>query len=275
VRLDNQNISTVTIYGTTTPVQNIPVNFTISTYPAGAEGFSLSKSSETTNNQGIADVQLKLGNIPAEYGVTAFCPSCVPEANSVTFTCCGKLPNDHFSQSHVPAWSYNCYAWYSGNCSLNRTSIGWLGCALTSLATLINYYANTYPELHISTTNPGDLNTYLRRLPIPDGYNDDNDVNFSAINIYSNGRVNFIDDESGDINRNLTREILLNRADNEILAGRPVIFKILRGNGTHFVVVIGKCGNNYVIADPAGGIERLYNPDERGYIFNGIRIFRP
>jgi len=274
VELVNQNISTVTIYGTTTRVQNIPVNFTISTYPAGAEVFSLSKSSETTNNQGIADVQLKLGNIPAEYGVTAFCPSCIPEFSSVTFTCCGKLPNDHFSQSGVPQWSTSCYA--NNNCQINpNATIGWRGCALTSLATLINYYADTYPELHISTTNPGDLNTYLRRLPNYQGYTVDNDVNFSAIERYSNGRVNFIDDESGDIDRNLTREILLNRANNEILAGRPVIFKILRGNRTHFVVVIGKCGNNYIIADPAGGIERLYNPDERGYIFNGIRVFRP
>jgi hypothetical protein len=199
--------------------------------------------------------------------VTAFCPSCIPEFSSVTFTCCGKLPNDHFSQSGVPQWSTSCYA--NNNCQINpNATIGWRGCALTSLATLIIYYANTYPELHISTTNPGDLNTYLRRLPIPDGYNDDNDVNFSAIERYSNRRAIFV--EGYDVGRYHTEEVLLTMADDMILIGEPLIFRI----GGHFVLVIGKCGDKYIIADPAGGVERLYDPNDlNDREFEGIRIF--
>ena len=98
MELDNQNISTVTIYGTPTPAQNIPVNFTISTYPAGATGQELTIISTRTNPNGQAITRLRLGNIPAEYGVTATCSDCVPEFSSVTFTCCGKLHTDEFRQ---------------------------------------------------------------------------------------------------------------------------------------------------------------------------------
>jgi len=253
-------------------VSGIGVNFEISRYPIGAIGQELTISSTTTDQNGQAITQLKLGNIPAEYGVVAICSDCVPEFSSVTFSCCGKLANDHFSQSGVVAWSYDCYA--NNDCQITpNATIGWRGCALTSLATLINYYAKTYPELNISTTNPGELNEYLRKN---DGYNENNDVDFNTVNNYSNGKMKYIGKESGDINSNLTKEILLNRADREILSGRPVIFKIFRGlNQYHFVTVIGKCGDNYIIADPAGGIERIYNPNENGYLFTGIRIFRP
>jgi len=274
-------VSLVNIFATTTPASEIGVNFNISTYPVGAIGQELTVISTRTNQNGQAMTQLRLGNIPAEYGVTAFCPSCVPEFSSVTFTCCGKLPNDHFSQSGVPQWSTSCYASYSGNCPSNKTSIGWRGCALTSLATLINYYANTYPELHISTTNPGSLNDYLRNLPIPLGYNARNDVNFSAIERYSNGRVNFIDDESVNIwEAGITRQILIDRTNYEILAGRPVILRIrrLRENGTygpHFIMAIGRCGSSYVVVDPMGGVERLYNPTDPNALLQGIRVFRP
>ena len=57
--------SLVNIFGSTIPAREIGVDFTISTYPAGAAGFFLSKSSEATNPQGQADVLLRLGDIPA------------------------------------------------------------------------------------------------------------------------------------------------------------------------------------------------------------------
>ncbi|MEK7720903.1 MAG: hypothetical protein AAB359_00780, partial [Elusimicrobiota bacterium] len=59
-------------------------------------------------------------------------------------------------------------------------------------------------------------------------------------------------------------------ADGLIRSGIPLIFRV-RG---HFLLVIGKCGNNYVVADPAGGRERLYNPDNsQERAFRGLRIF--
>ncbi|MBI5745000.1 MAG: hypothetical protein HY952_10690 [Elusimicrobia bacterium] len=239
------------------------VNFSV-TAPAGATGWELEKTSETTNAQGLVEVRLKLGNIPAEYNVTATCPSCVPEAGSAAFTCCGKLKNDHFSQS-AQAWSPNCYA--NNNCRVSPdATIGWRGCALTSLATLINYYnASVYSG--IPRTNPGDLNAYLRGLPGSHGYTQENDVNFAIIGRYSGGRVSFVD--RYDVGR-YTEESLLDIADGLIRSGIPLIFRV----EGHFVLVIGKCGDNFVIADPAGGRERLYNPDNpTDREFEGLRVF--
>ncbi|MEK7721322.1 MAG: hypothetical protein AAB359_02915, partial [Elusimicrobiota bacterium] len=238
--------------------------FSISRYPLGATGQELTKTSEQTAADGLADVRLKLGNIPAEYDVKAECQSCAAETSSVTFTCCGKLPNDHFSQSGQD-WSPDCYA--NNNCQVTPdATIGWRGCALTSLATLINYYnANVYPG--IPRTNPGALNTYLRVLHGTQGYNERNDVNFDAIGRYTNGRVSFVDRyDVGDYDR----AGLLDTADGLIRSGIPLIFRV-RG---HFLLVIGKCGNSYVVADPAGGRERLYNPDSsQERAFRGLRIF--
>jgi len=259
-------VSLVKVFGTTNPASEIQVDFSISTFPVGATGFALSKSSESTNPQGHADVLLRLGNIPAEYGVTATCNTCEPSASTATFTCCGKLPNDHFSQSGVPAWSPTCYA--NNNCQLNpNATIGWRGCALTSLATLINYYnSNVYSG--IPRTNPGDLNTYLRGLPVPDGYDNKNDVNFYAIERYTNNRVSFVD--RYDVGISNSEEALLDTADGLIRSGIPLIFRV-RG---HFLLVVGKCGDKFIVSDPAGGQERLYdpdNPDERE--FEGLRVF--
>ena len=39
-------------------------------------------------------------------------------------------------------------------------------------------------------------------------------------------------------------------------------------------MAIGKCGNDYVITDPAGGMEGLYNPNDPDLRFRGIRMFR-
>lgn len=259
----------MTIASTTNPASNISINFTISAYPAGAEGQMLTKSSETTNIQGLADVQLKLGDIPAEYGVTVICPQCVPEYSSVTFTCCGKLPNDHFSQSGVPEWSYDCYNGYTGDCGKNRTTIGWKGCALTALANLINYYARGYPELNISVTNPGMLNEYLNKNK---GYDDKKDVNFKRIFEYTNGKVSY--KARYDLKDSIKRNDIVNLLNNEILNKRPVIAVIKKEDGKfHYILVTGKCGDKYIISDPAGGKERLYDPNEVNYSLVGLRVF--
>ena len=266
------------VNGTTGPASGIGVNFSISTFPVGAIGQELSRSSGTTDAAGLADVILKLGNIPAEYGVTATCPTCEASASSVTFTCCGKLPNDHFSQTHTPAWSYNQYARHSSTES--NTTIGFLGCGVTALATLSNYYAANV-STSIPTTNPGRLNTYLRGLPGVTGYNANNDVEFSAIGVFSSSTVRYIKRESPNIEEaGITRQVLIDRTNREILAGRPVILQIrrLRPNGTfgpHFILAVGKCGSGYIIADPIGGEERLYNPTDPSARLIGIRVFRP
>ncbi|MEW5905787.1 MAG: hypothetical protein AB1734_03295 [Elusimicrobiota bacterium] len=243
----------------------VDLSFSITRYPPGATGQELTKAGERTSADGLADVQLRLGNIPAEYDVRAECASCDPEAGSVTFTCCGKLPNDRFSQSGQ-AWSPTCYA--NNDCRIDPdATIGWRGCALTSLATLINYYSDSVHPV-MPRTDPGDLNTYLRGLPVPDGYDSNNDVNFRAIESYSVGRVSFVG--SYDVGKYYSAESLLDLSDGLIRSGMPLIFRV----EGHFVLVIGKCGDNFIVADPAGGQERLYDPaNPQGRPFRGLRIF--
>ncbi len=247
------------------PAPNRNVSFSISRYPVGATGQQLDKLSGLTDAAGLVDVNLRLGNIPAEYDVKAECQSCVPESNEVTFTCCGKVANDHFSQSRVPAWSTHTYARHAQ--SEQYGTIGYLGCGLASLATLINYYsASIYPG--IPRTNPLDLNTYLLELPGDRGYTANNDVNFTAIGRYTSGRVSFVD--RYDVGPSNSEEALLDTADGLIRSGIPLIFRV----SGHFLLVTGKCGDKFIVSDPAGGLERLYDPDSQTEReFEGLRVF--
>jgi len=261
VRLDNQNISTVTISGTTTPVSGIGVNFTISTYPAGAEGQELTIISTRTNQNGQATTQLRLGNIPAGYGVTAFCPSCVPEANSVIFTCCGKLKTDDFKQFDE-RWAYDLYNTTSPT---YQKTIGQVGCALSSLATLINYYSQIFPELNIPLTNPKDLNMKL----LPNGFNIYHDVDFESVSSIriSSGHLMYISTSSLNYALPLTNtsiEEINNTLVKYLNQNMPIIVRVYRSKMVynsikgvyerkewrHFMLVVGKCGDKFIVSDP-------------------------
>jgi len=144
---------------------------------------------------------------------------------------------------------------------------------------LINYYAKKYPELNISLTNPGLLNDYLKKLPNNSGYSPDNDVNFAAIERYTKERVFYFGKYDID---DYPSEDVWGIANSLIELGRPIMFKFMRRikkrDGRfefrpHFILAVGKCGSKYVIVDPAGGIEGLYEANESDLIFKGVRIF--
>jgi hypothetical protein len=144
---------------------------------------------------------------------------------------------------------------------------------------LINYYAREYPELNISVTNPGMLNEYLKKNK---GYDDKKDVNFKRIFEYTNGKVEYNENESCNLReRCKTVDDIINKISLELNSKRPVILRLSNDKGSaHFVLAVGKCGNRYIIADPAGGKERLYDPNSvyyvgaKSYRLRGVRIFR-
>lgn len=250
-----------------TPIPWNGIDFAISTFPAGAAGHTLSKSSDVTIAGGLADTVLTLGNIPADYGVTATCPDCVPEASTVTFKCCGKLKNDDFKQFDV-RWST--YAYGAGVSS----TIGGAGCALSALATLSNYYRATVSTA-IPATDPARLNTYLEETG---GYQNGTVVVWSGINQFSGTRINYIRDGSGDVNVLNTQTELLSRADTDILRRKPVVFRIRHrwpdGHiSSHFIVAVGKCGDEYLISDPGDNTRIRFNPNDPDFLFVGIRRF--
>ncbi|NLI10039.1 MAG: hypothetical protein GX447_04725 [Elusimicrobia bacterium] len=257
-------VSFVTISGTTNPAHNIPVDFTVSNYPFNSTGQMLTKISETTDANGLADVRLRLGNIPAEYNMTAVCQSCMPEQNSVTFTCCGKLPNDDFKQFDV-RWATVAY-------TNKDNTISAAGCAISSLATLINYYSEY--DNTISSTTPKELNEYLTGLGRR-GYERGN-VKWNSIETFSNNKIRFVDlIDVSTVSPVVTISDLMEKIDDELLSKRPVVLRI-RGyeSPTHFILAVGKCNERYVISDPGSNIRILYNPNGTEHSLLGIRRFR-
>ncbi|MCG2726404.1 MAG: fibronectin type III domain-containing protein, partial [Elusimicrobia bacterium] len=267
-------VSLVNIFESTQTAENIAVNFTTSTFPAGATGWELTLLSTNTDENGLASTRLMLGNIPAEYGVTATCPSCVPSASSVTFTCCGKLKNDDFKQfSNI--WKNEPYN--NQNSSYAKT-IGSVGCSLTAMATLVNYYADVHPELKISTTNPKDLNSKLK----PAGFDKGHNLSFEAVSFeeISKGNIVYNNEKSSNYNLPLTAssvEKIGQFLDNELLIEkRPGMVRIYRSKfvynpktnknekkeGKHFMLVIGKCGDKYIVSDPGSGGRILFGINE-------------
>ena len=59
--------------------------------------------------------------------------------------------------------------------------------------------------------------------------------------------------------------------------GNPVIVRVrLRGGVTHFVVIAGKDGFDYLVRDPGGGSAKgLYPLRELGSDIEGLRFYEP
>ncbi|HBB67656.1 MAG TPA: hypothetical protein DEQ38_03420 [Elusimicrobia bacterium] len=276
------------VTGNSEPAYKIGVDFAISAYPQGATGQVLSKQSETTDANGLAGVQLKLGNLPAEYKVTATCPSCEVTASSVTFTCCGKLPNDDFKQSSstwasqhydnicttVPANSnsyrpvYSCEAAIFNNPQYQKYkfTIRAKGCGLSALATLINYYRDAY-NLPISSATPLSLNKYLGDNA---GYVGKGSVKFDSVSDFSGQNIGYLGYKT-DGEYGVTRATLIKDIDQDILASRPVIIRV----SGHFMLVTGKCGSRYVVSDSGASVSGniLYDPNGTKPLL-GIRQFQ-
>jgi hypothetical protein len=63
--------------------------------------------------------------------------------------------------------------------------------------------------------------------------------------------------------------------DENIAAGNPVIVRLrLAGGTTHFVVLAGKQGFDYLVRDPAGGRTELYPLRERGSDIEALRFYK-
>lgn len=287
-------VSLVNIFGTTNPASGVKVDFSISTWPAGAQGQELSKSTEASVN-GLADVLLKLGNIPAEYGVTATCDSCEPSASTATFTCCGKLSNYDFKQfddswrsthydnicSTVPAGRtgrpvYSCDApiFKDRKYTKYTFSIGAKGCGLSALATVNNYYRDAY-SLSITSTTPLTLNTYLSDN---NGYSAKKKelgaVVFDKIENLSNSRIGYLGatticTDAKSCPRIVTRNDLIGAVNANLSNNNPVIIRV----PGHFMLAVGKCGDKYVVSDPGSNQTALYDPNGSRKLI-GIRQFK-
>jgi len=155
-----------------------------------------------------------------------------------------------------------------------ENTIGKVGCALTSMAMIINYYADYHPDENmrnkIVKRNPLELNDLL--VENKWYYVGSHDVDFEYIFHASSGAIL------------LWRRIY--RREDEILntylsSRKPVILKLYnpRTGNDHFVVVVGSCTSvGYVINEPTSSNPpqetnknlRIYNNSYRN-----ILLFEP
>lgn len=130
----------------------------------------------------------------------------------------------------VPLLGQQDPAWSGSQLGTSPTeTVGSSGCAITSVAMMLNYYG--------ISTDPGLLNVWLTNNG---GYAFDDKILWATINAYSGGRVAF----SGWLGPDL------DLITSEIDAGRPVIAEVSLNGNQHFVIMTGYDANGFIINDP-------------------------
>jgi hypothetical protein len=133
---------------------------------------------------------------------------------------------------HVPVFTQDDPRWTFELLGPTDETVGQAGCAITSAAMVLSAYG--------VDTDPHQLNQYLITHG---GYTDDGSLYWEkAAEVAPDGQVEkaYEDPPSYAL------------IDQNLLAGNPVIVRLTLQNGrTHFVVIVGKRGWNYLTQDPA------------------------
>lgn len=133
--------------------------------------------------------------------------------------------------------------WANLKLGFSNVTIGGYGCAITALAMLLNYRS-----AFVTFWNPPKVNSELVRAK---AYRDTNLVDWQRIpEVFPDAHLIY----SGRIDTPKT-PAPIDRIDALLRAGMPVIVKVDSDLGKpdvqeHFVLVHGKVGANYTIADP-------------------------
>jgi ABC-type bacteriocin/lantibiotic exporter with double-glycine peptidase domain len=145
--------------------------------------------------------------------------------------------------------------WHADRLGDTTDTLGGEGCAVTSAAMVLKWYG--------VDTDPQRLNAYLSTHQ---GYAG------SAYIIWEKAA------ELGGGSIWKAYEDLPSywRIDWQLMKGNPVIVRVhLPGGGTHFVVIAGKRGFDYLIIDPGAGFGRgLYPLKEIAPRIDGLRYYR-
>ncbi len=130
------------------------------------------------------------------------------------------------------------------------------GCALASAAMVLASYG--------ADLDPGRLNAFVNGI---NGYTDRGWLYWEAASEYAAGLARHA--YEADASHRLI--------DGNLLAGNPVIIRIhAPGRLTHFVVIVGKRGFDYLIRDPGGGGTRgVYPLKELGLPIEALRFYQP
>lgn len=184
-------------------------------------------------------------------------PGPFPATGGLYFPQRVEIPLPHFAQND-PLWSAN-------PLGSTPSTLGGEGCAVTSAAMVLAGYGRAIGSG--AAIDPGKLNAFLTTLPggyTPEGW------------IYWEKAV--------EIDPALTAQLLPHYEDKgsyfwidwNLLHGNPVIVRLRYENGiTHFVVVVGKDGFDYLTLDPGNGFGKgVYPLREFGSDIEAVRFYR-
>jgi len=162
----------------------------------------------------------------------------------------------HRVEIPVPAFQQNDPRWTDDLLGPTFDTVGQTGCAITSAAMVLSAYG--------VDIDPKRLNQYLTTH---NGYTPQGWVYWekaAAVAPYSQVEKAYEDAPSYAL------------IDQNLLAGNPVIIRLTLRNGTsHFVVIVGKQGWDYLIRDPARPPEwGIYPLKDLTDHIEGLRFFR-
>ncbi len=164
----------------------------------------------------------------------------------------------HRVQLTVPSFRQGDEKWSEdalGGVEANGT-IGGEGCAVSAAAMVFKFYG--------IDVDPQQLNWFLTNVG---GYTDQGWLYWDRAAWFAPDRVRHVYEDLGSyqlIDSNLSR-------------GNPVIVRVRLRNGiTHFVVIAGKEGFDYLVQDPGGGWAKgLYPLRELGSDIEALRFYEP
>jgi len=164
----------------------------------------------------------------------------------------------HRLELAVPSFSQSDEAWSDdplGGVPANGT-LGGQGCAVAAAAMVFKFYG--------IDTDPQRLNWFLASV---NGYTDQGWLYWDRAAWFAPDRVQHVYED-------LPSYQLI---DSNLSHGNPVIVRVrLRSGITHFVVIAGKAGFDYLVRDPGTGATKgLYPLREFGSNIEALRFYKP
>lgn len=159
----------------------------------------------------------------------------------------------------VPHFLQNDPSWGGEPLGPTRDTLGEVGCAVASAAMVLASYG--------LDTDPGRLNAFLTQLP--GGYTPQGWIYWEKAVEIEPGRAAELLPHYEDAPSHFL-------IDWNLLRGNPVIVRLRYPNGvTHFLVVCGKQGFDYLVLDPgSGGRRGVYPLREFGSPIEALRFYR-
>ncbi|MGC1481495.1 MAG: C39 family peptidase [Chthoniobacterales bacterium] len=155
----------------------------------------------------------------------------------------------------VPQFFQNDHRWGRDPLGPTDSTLGAEGCAVASASMVLASYG--------ADLDPGRLNAFVQSV---DGYTPQGWLYWEAAAAYPPGLAEHLyeDDPSFAL------------IDRNLLDGNPVIVRVRYPSGvTHFVVIVGKRGFDYLIRDPGGGGSRgVYPLKDFGRPIEALRFYK-